>query len=114
MARNLDNQKARRIARQQVRTYAATSSHTHAQADVTSLTTDLGNKQATSAKDQASGYAGLNSASRITKGAITTDDIIINLATKGLVLKDTDGHYWRVTVTTLGALTISDLGTSAP
>lgn len=70
----------------------------------------------TSAKDSASGYAGLNAASRTTKGADTTDDIIVDLATKGLVLKDTQGtpHYWRVTVSTLGALVVSDLGTSKP
>ena len=67
-------------------------------------------------KDTASGYAGLNSASRITKGADTTDDIIIDLATKGLVLKDTasPAHYWRVSVSVAGALTTSDLGTTKP
>lgn len=45
-----------------------------------------------------------------------TDDIVIDLATKGLVLKDTQSpaHYWRVTVTTLGALTTTDLGTGKP
>lgn len=53
---------------------------------------------------------------RITKGTDTTDDVIIDLATKGLVLKDTQGtpHYWRVTVSTLGALTTTDLGTTKP
>ena len=72
--------------------------------------------QAISAEDAASGYAGLNSVSRITKGADTTDDLIIDLATKGLVLKDTQGspHYWRVGVTTLGVLTTADAGTTKP
>lgn len=72
--------------------------------------------QKESEKDSASGYAGLDANSRITKGAITTDDLIVNLATKGLVLKDTQGtpHYWRLTVTTLGVLTTTDLGTTAP
>lgn len=72
--------------------------------------------QRESEKDAASGYAGLSAASRTTKGVITTDDLIVNLATKGLVLKDTQGtpHYWRVTVTTLGVLVTTDLGTSAP
>ena len=56
------------------------------------------------------------SGARITKGSDTTDDVIIDLATKGLVLKDTQGtpHYWRVTVSTLGALTTTDLGTTKP
>lgn len=37
-------------------------------------------------------------------------------ATKGLVLKDTQAipHYWRVTVSNVGALVVTDLGTSAP
>jgi len=72
--------------------------------------------QATSQKDAASGYAGLNASSRTTKGVDTTDDIIVDLATKGLVLKDTQGtpHYWRVTVSVLGVLTTTDLGTTKP
>ena len=72
--------------------------------------------QATSEKDAASGYAGLNASSRTTKGVDTTDDLIVDLATKGLVLKDTQGtpHYWRVTISTLGALVTSDLGTAKP
>lgn len=67
-------------------------------------------------KDAVSGYAGLNAVSRITKGADTTDDLIVDLATKGLVLKDTQApaHYWRVTVTNLGALLVSDLGIVKP
>lgn len=71
---------------------------------------DKGNKNAIS------GYAGLNASSRITKGADTTDDLIIDLATKGLVLKDTQGtpHYWRITINNAGALVISDLGTTKP
>jgi hypothetical protein len=46
----------------------------------------------------------------------TLKDVIVDLATKGLVLKDTQGtpHYWRITVTDLGALVTSDLGTSKP
>jgi len=72
--------------------------------------------QATSEKDAASGYAGLSASSRTTKGVDTTDDLIVDLATKGLVLKDTQGtpHYWRVTVSTLGSLTTTDIGTSKP
>lgn len=69
-----------------------------------------------SGKDSASGYAGLNSASRIVKGVDTTDDVIVDDATNGLVLKDTQGtpHYWRVTVDNTGTLVISDLGTTKP
>lgn len=72
--------------------------------------------QQESEKNTASGYAGLNTVSRTTKGVDTTDDVIIDLATKGLVLKDTQGtpHYWRVTVSTLGVLTTTDLGTTKP
>jgi len=69
-----------------------------------------------SGKNAVSGYAGLNTSSRITKGADTTDDLIIDLATKGLVLKDTQGtpHYWRITISTLGVLVITDVGTTKP
>ncbi len=72
--------------------------------------------QKESEKDAVSGYAGLNASSRTTKGIDTTDDIIVDLATKGLVLKDTQGtpHYWRVSVSILGVLTTTDLGTSKP
>lgn len=56
------------------------------------------------------------SGTRITKGVDTTDDIIIDLATKGLVLKDTQAspHYWRITISNVGALVITDLGTTKP
>jgi hypothetical protein len=45
-----------------------------------------------------------------------TTDVVIDLATKGLVLKDTQGtpHYWRVTISNLGALVITDVGTTKP
>ena len=44
------------------------------------------------------------------------EDIIIDLATKGLVLKDTQGtpHYWRITVENDGSLKTTDLGTEKP
>ena len=75
----------------------------------------LGAEQ-TSAKNAANGYAGLSAASRTTKGVIATDDLIVDDSAKGLVLKDTAGtpHYWRVSVSVLGILTATDLGTSAP
>lgn len=70
----------------------------------------------TTNKDAASGYAGLSTQTRIIKGVKTTDDLIVDNAAKGLVLKDTQGtpHYWRVTVSNVGALVITDLGTTAP
>lgn len=72
--------------------------------------------QKESEKNAASGYAGLNSVSRTTKGVDATDDLVVDSATKGLVLKDTQGtpHFWRLTVSNLGALVITDLGTSKP
>lgn len=74
------------------------------------------NAQVVSEKNSANGYAGLNASSRTTKGVDTTDDVIIDLATKGLVLKDTQAtpHYWRVTISTLGVLQTADLGTTKP
>jgi len=72
--------------------------------------------QSTSQKDSPNGYAGLNASSRVTKGIDTQNDLIIDLATKGLVLKDTQAtpHYWRVTISTTGVLTTTDLGTTKP
>lgn len=60
-------------------------------------------------------YTALSGA-RVTKGTDTTDDLIVDDATKGLVLKDTQGtpHYWRITVDNTGVLVISDLGTTKP
>lgn len=96
--------------------------NTHAQIDtaVTASTNHIAaasphsGHEVTTAKDAASGYAGLNAASRTTKGVITTDDLIVDLATKGPVIKDSAGHYWRLGITTLGVPTWTDLGTSAP
>jgi len=47
---------------------------------------------------------------------ILTSDIRMNDATKGLILKDTQGtpHYWRVTVDNSGNLVVTDIGTSLP
>lgn len=54
------------------------------------------------------------SARPVTAGVDSSSDVIVDLATKGLVLKDTAGVYWRVTVTTLGALTITNIGSTKP
>lgn len=65
-------------------------------------------------KDAASGYAGLNAASRITKGTITTDDVIVNDATKGPVVIDTvTGNYFRLSVAS-GVVVATDIGASPP
>lgn len=67
-------------------------------------------------KNAINGYAGLNASSRITKGVDTTDDVIVDDASNGLVLKDTQGtpHYWRLTVDNTGTLVTTDLGTTKP
>lgn len=61
-------------------------------------------------------YAGLDGSTgnRWKGGVDTSDDLVINDASAGLVLKDSAGHYWRVQVTTAGALTTTDLGTTKP
>jgi len=45
---------------------------------------------------------------------ILTSDVAINDAAKGLVLKDTQAtpHYWRITISNVGALVITDIGTA--
>ena len=45
---------------------------------------------------------------------IVSKDVAVSDATKGLILKDADGHYWRITVDVNGALESTDLGTSLP
>lgn len=65
-------------------------------------------------KNAVSGYAGLNASSRTTKGVDTTDDLIVDLTTKGLVLKSPNAHYWRATISNIGVVTWTDLGTTKP
>lgn len=94
---------------------ASKGTNTHAQIDThVGAAAPHSGHELTSAKDDASGYAGLNAASRTTKGVDTADDVIVDSAANGPVLKDIDGHYWRLGVTTLGAATLTDLGTSKP
>ncbi len=42
----------------------------------------------------------------------SASDLVVDLATAGLILKDTQSpaHYWRVTISILGALVTADLG----
>jgi hypothetical protein len=68
----------------------------------------------TSNRDVNGGYAGLNSVGRIVKGVDTTDDVIIDNDTKGLVLKSPNAHYWRVEISDAGLVTWTDLGTTKP
>jgi hypothetical protein len=44
----------------------------------------------------------------------TENNVVIDSSSNGLVLKDTAGHYWKVTVSVGGVLTTTDLGTTKP
>jgi len=68
----------------------------------------------TADKDSNSGVAGLNSVGRTTKGVDSADDIILNVNGKGIVLKDAVGNYWRISVSTLGVLSLANLGSTKP
>jgi hypothetical protein len=50
------------------------------------------------------------------KSFLTFNDFISDDGSNGLVLKDTQAtpHYWRVTVSNVGALVITDIGTTRP
>lgn len=67
-----------------------------------------------SEKDQPNGYAGLNSVSRVTKGLTTTDYIIADTSTQGLVLKSPNAHYWLISISNAGVIATTDLGTTSP
>lgn len=62
----------------------------------------------------ASGIAGLNPNTRTTKGVDTIDDLIVDGSSKGLVLKDTLGVYWRISIGITGIIGITSLGTTKP
>jgi hypothetical protein len=64
--------------------------------------------------DAINGTASTTGGNRWRGGVDTTDDIIIDDSDSGLVLKDTDGVYWRVQISTAGALTTTSLGTTKP
>lgn len=89
--------------------YGITDAYTETEVD-----TLLTAKEATANKNAVSGYAGLNTVSRITKGVDTTDDVITDSTTKGPVMKSPDGHYWRGSISNLGVVTWTDLGTTKP
>lgn len=71
------------------------------------------NAEQTTAKNAANGYAGLNGVSRTTKGVDTTDDLIVDNAATGLVLKN-GSNYYRITVNGSGVLVVTNLGTTKP
>lgn len=48
----------------------------------------------------------------VSNGKSIFQDVVVNSDTKGIVLKDSTGHYWRVTVNTSGVVSTTDLGTS--
>ena len=48
------------------------------------------------------------------KNISTEGDVIISTPGRGLVLKDSAGIYWRITVSTSGVLTSVSLGTTKP
>jgi len=91
--------------------YGITDAYTETEVDLL-----LSAKESTSNKNAISGYAGLNATSRITKGVDTTDDLIVDTDLKGIVLKDNAGtpHYWRISVSSTGVLSTTDLGTTKP
>lgn len=43
-----------------------------------------------------------------------TGDVVYNNSATGTIFKDSNGHYWRVTINTSGVLTTADLGTTLP
>lgn len=48
-------------------------------------------------------------------GVITVkQDVVWDTTSYGPVLKDTNGHYWRITVNTSGTQVVTDTGTSPP
>jgi hypothetical protein len=67
------------------------------------------------ALDQIFREIGISINSTIDQG-LTTKTVVIDTATTGVVLKDTQGtpHYWGVTVDTAGSLVTTDLGTTRP
>jgi len=44
----------------------------------------------------------------------TENNLVIDNSSVGLVLKDTTGTYWRITVSTAGVVTTTNLGTTKP
>lgn len=75
---------------------------------------DLVKYQSYDQRNTAGGYAGLNKVSRTVRGADTVDDLIVDDAAHGLILKSPNGHYWRLSVSNVGVVLATDLGTTKP
>jgi len=47
---------------------------------------------------------------------VLDNDIVFTDTTKGIILKDSQAtpHYWRVTISNVGAIVTTDLGTTYP
>lgn len=71
-------------------------SHSHAQSDVTNLTTALAAKEATANKGVANGYASLNADAKITGSQ--------------MALTSPNGHVWSLTISDAGVISTVDLG----
>lgn len=41
-------------------------------------------------------------------------DVLVDDSARGIVLKSPNGHYWRATISNVGTVTWTDLGTTAP
>lgn len=48
------------------------------------------------------------------KNINTSGDMIIDSNSRGVVLKDGSGNYWRVSISTTGSLTTTNLGQKRP
>ena len=48
------------------------------------------------------------------KNIDTNGDVIVNDSSRGIVLKDTNGNYWRITIQTDGTTNSVNLGTTKP
>lgn len=68
----------------------------------------------TTHKDTTNGYAGLNAQTRVDKGLTTTDYIIAASSTKGFTMQSPNGHYWVATISNIGTVTWTDVGTTSP
>ena len=55
-------------------------------------------------------------AEQIDRVLTLSEDVRVDSAMHGLILKDTQAtpHYWRVTVNNVGVLVVTDIGTSLP
>jgi len=48
------------------------------------------------------------------KNIETEGDVMVDNSARGIVLKDTAGHYWRIKISPAGVISGMDLGTTKP